>query len=232
MRVVILQPSYLPWLGYFDQMFKSEVFVIYDDVQFDKNGWRNRNRIKTSRGPQWLTVPVLTKGRNFPLNREIEINNTVSWQTKHLKSITQNYLKAPFFDKYIGQLEDILKQSWRFLIDLDMALIRMLMDQLGIQANLFFSSDLGIGRMEKTERLVEICRYFGADTFLEGDAGRNYIDESLFQRAGIQLEFHQYQHPVYCQLYGDFIPYMSVIDLIFNHGEDALGILMHQKTAQ
>ena len=230
MRLVILQPSYLPWLGYFDQMFKSDVFVLYDDVQFDKNGWRNRNRIKTPQGPQWLTVPVLTKGRNFPLNREIEINNSVSWQTRHLKSIIQNYSRAPFFDKYISQFESILTQTWRFLIDLNMALIHKLVGQLGMEANLHLSSDLGIGKMGKTERLVEICRYFGADTFLEGDAGKEYIDEALFQGAGIQLEFHRYQHPVYGQLYGDFLPYLSVIDLIFNHGEDSLAVLTHQKT--
>jgi hypothetical protein len=232
MRIVILQPSYLPWLGYFDQMFKSDTFVVYDEVQFDKNGWRNRNRIKTPQGAQWLTVPVLTKGRNFPLNREVEINNTLSWQTKHLKSIVQNYMKAPFFDQYMGQVEDILKRAWRFLIDLDMAFIHTLVEHLGLQTKICLSSDLRIPKMEKTERLVAICRYLGADIFLEGDAGRNYVDESLFQKAGINLEFHQYQHPVYHQLYGEFVPYMSIIDLIFNHGEDSLKILTHQKVIQ
>lgn len=230
MRIVILQPSYLPWLGYFDQMFKSDVFVVYDDVQYDKNGWRNRNRIKTSQGPQWLTVPVLTRGRNFPLNREVEINNTLSWQTKHLKSIVQNYMKAPFFDQHMGQVEDILKRAWRFLIDLDMAFIHMLVERLGLRTKICLSSDLRIPKMEKTERLVAICRYLGADTFLEGDAGRDYIDESSFKEAGIQLEFHEYRHPVYRQLYEDFVPYMSVIDLLFNHGEDSLKILTHQGT--
>lgn len=229
MRVAILQPSYLPWLGYFDQMFKSDVFVVYDDVQYDKNGWRNRNRIKTPQGPQWLTVPVLTKGRNFPLNREVEINNTVSWQEKQLRSIVQNYTKAPFFNEHIGPVRGVLERHWRLLTELNMAFIHVLMERLALKTRIYFSSDLKIPNMGKTERLIKVCQYFGADTFLEGDRGRDYIDETLFMRAGIQLEFHGYTHPVYHQLYGKFVPYMSVIDLLFNHGDDSLKILTHQK---
>jgi hypothetical protein len=229
MRVVILQPSYLPWLGYFDQMSKGDVFVVYDDVQFDKNGWRNRNRIKTPQGSQWLTVPVLTKGRSFPLNREVEINNTVSWHTKQLKSIVQNYRQARFFNQYMGPIERILERPWRMLIDLDMAFIHMLVEQLELRTRIYLSSDLKIPKMGKTERLIEISRYFGADTFLEGDAGKNYVNEALFAGKGITLEYHGYRHPVYHQLHGDFIPYMSVVDLLFNHGRDSLEILTHRK---
>jgi hypothetical protein len=229
MRIVVLQPSYIPWLGYFDQMSKSDAFVIYDDVQYDKNGWRNRNRIKTRRGPQWLTVPVLIKGRDSPLNREVEINNTVSWQTKHLRSIVQNYSKAPFFKLYMDLVQRILERPWRLLIDLNMAFIRMIVEQLGLDTRIYFSSELKIPNNGKTQRLIEICLYFEADIFLEGDAGKDYIDERLFARADVQLEYHGYQHPVYRQLHGDFIPYMSVIDLLFNHGKDSLNILTHQK---
>ncbi|HEV8342733.1 MAG TPA: WbqC family protein [Candidatus Binatia bacterium] len=229
MRIVVLQPSYLPWLGYFDQMFKSDAFVVYDDVQYDKNGWRNRNRIKTPQGTQWLTVPVLIKGRNFPLNREIEINNSVSWRTKQLRSVVQNYRNAPFFNQYIGALEDILGRPWKLLVDLNMAFIYNLVEQLGLNARIYLASDLKIPKVGKTERLIEICRYFRADTFLEGDAGKNYMDEAFFSREGIRLEYHGYQHPVYQQLHGDFVPYMSVIDLLFNHGKDSLAILTHQK---
>ena len=231
MRVVILQPSYLPWLGYFDQMFKSDVFVVYDDVQYDKNGWRNRNRIKTPQGPQWLTVPVLTKGRNFPLNREVEINNTSPWQTKHLKSIVQHYGKAPFFDQSIGPVEGILERRWTFLMDLVMAFKDMLMKQLGLNRKIYFSSALKVPKLGKTERLIEICRHFGADTFLEGDAGKDYIDEALFAKMRIRLEYHSYRHPVYSQLHGEFVPYLSVIDLLFNHGGESLEILTHQRAA-
>jgi hypothetical protein len=212
-------------------MFKSDVFVVYDDVQYDKNGWRNRNRIKTPQGPQWLTVPVLTKGRNFPLNREVEINNTSPWQTKHLKSIVQHYGKAPFFDQSIGPVEGILERRWTFLMDLVMAFKDMLMKQLGLNRKIYFSSALKVPKLGKTERLIEICRHFSADTFLEGDAGKDYIDEALFAKMRIRLEYHSYRHPVYSQLHGEFVPYLSVIDLFFNHGRESLGILTHQRAA-
>jgi hypothetical protein len=230
MRVVILQPSYLPWLGYFDQMCKSDIFVIYDDVQYDKNSWRNRNRIKTSQGWQWLTVPVLLKGRNFPLNRDVEINNGVDWQSKHLKSIIQNYRQAAFFADFIGSLESVLTREWKFLIELNVELLSLLKKRLGFQTEICMASELTIAKVGKTERLIEICRRFGADSFLEGDAGKNYIDESLFSNAGIRLEYHQYQHPVYRQLHGDFIPYLSVVDLLFNHGSESGQILTNRKT--
>ncbi len=231
MRLVILQPSYLPWLGYFDQMFKSDAFVIYDDVQYDKNGWRNRNRIKTPQGPQWLTVPVLTKGRNLPINRAVEINNTTSWQKKHLKSIAQNYTKAPFFAQYMGLLEGVLERRWKLLIDLNMTLIHLLMEELGLNTKIYLASDLRIPKDGKIERLIHICRHFQADIFLEGDAGRDYLDEALFAREGIRIEYHGYRHPVYRQLHGNFVPYLSVIDLLFNHGKDSLEILTHRKAA-
>src|SRR5438105_3134011 len=113
---VILQPSYLPWLGYFAQMNRSDVFVVYDDVQYDKHSWRNRNRIKTPQGPLWLTVPVLTRGQNKPTNRDIAIDNSTDWPRKHLQTIRQNYTRAKFFDDYIGLVEQIYSRAWSFLI--------------------------------------------------------------------------------------------------------------------
>jgi len=225
MRVVILQPSYIPWLGYFDQMSRSDSFVLYDDVQFDKNGWRNRNRIKTPKGPQWLTVPVLTKGRSFPMNCEIGINWSVPWNSKHLKSVVQNYSKAPFFNDYIGDLEEIFSRRWQFLLDLNLAFIHMLRKHLGINTKLLLSSELKVPKIGKTERLVEICQLLGGTEFLEGAAGENYVDRAAFEKAGIKLEFHQYQHPKYHQLYRDFVPYLSSIDLLLNHGSGSLEIL-------
>jgi hypothetical protein len=222
--VVILQPGYLPWLGFFDLMFKSDVFVIYDDVQFDKHGWRNRNRIKTPRGALWLTVPVLTKGRNRPTNREILVNNCERWAKRHIGSLRQYYSKAPFYHDYFGLFEQVLNKNWEFLIDLDMALIETLMNLLGFSRRIVFASDLSVSGGQ-TERLVAFCRHMGARFFLEGDAGRVYLDEALFAEHGIELQYHAYRHPVYRQLHGDFLPYMSVVDLLFNHGPKSLGIL-------
>lgn len=223
--IVILQPSYLPWLGFFDQMFKSDIFVVYDDVQFDKNGWRNRNRIKTDQGWQWMTVPVLTKGRSKPNNSEILINNATNWQRKHLTAIQVNYSKAPKFDDYFSLFEEAYSREWKYLIDIDMHFIYTLMDCLGLDHDIRFTSKLNIGGAG-TERLVKLCLHLGADVFYEGDAGQNYIDGSLFEAEGIQLMYHNYQHPSYDQLHGEFIPYLSVVDLLFNHGTDSLDILV------
>ena len=228
MRVVILQPSYLPWLGYFDQMYKSDVFVIYDDVQYDKNSWRNRNRIKTPQGWQWLTVPVLLKGRNFPLNKDVEINNDLPWASKQLKSLAQNYRAAPHFQDVIGGLENILAREWKFLIDLNMECISFLKRLLELETSICFASELDVPKVGKTERLVEICRHFGADSFLEGDGGKSYIDESLFTNAGVTLEYQHYHHPEYQQLHGEFIPYLSVVDVLFNHGKESRRIITGQ----
>ena len=231
MTAVILQSGYLPWLGFFDQMYKSDVFVIYDDVQYDKHGWRNRNRIKTAQGVQWLTVPVLIKGQDKPLIKEVQINNKVDWRRTHLKSVKQNYFRAPFFDTCFCVLEEVYSKEWKYLIDLDMILIFALMERLGLSRRIELSSDLGVAGKD-TQRLVDICSYLGASHYLTGDAARDYLDESLFLQYNIALAYHNYQHPLYDQLYGEFIPYLSVIDLLFNHGKDSLDILTHKKSVK
>jgi hypothetical protein len=224
--VAILQPGYLPWLGFFEQMYRSQTFVVYDDVQYDKHGWRNRNRIKTAQGWQWLTVPVLTSGQNKPTNKEVRIDNSTDWRIKHSTSIRQHYSRAKYFDVYFPALEAVYQREWKYLIDLDMVLIRQIADWLGLQRDLRFASELNISGGQ-TERLVSICVHLGADTFYEGAAGKNYIDASLFEASQIKLMYQNYDHPVYDQLYGDFVPYMSIIDLLFNQGELSLDILTH-----
>ena len=221
---VILQPSYLPWLGYFAQFHRCDVFIVYDDVQYDKESWRNRNRIKTPQGIQWLTVPVLTKGKNWPSNREVKINNSVKWRKKHLASISQNYSKTPFFNDYIGVFEDIYAREWSALLDLNMVVFNALCQILNLEREVLFASELEI-EGESTERLIKICRKVKANIFYEGRAGQNYIDPKLFEDGGIILEYQDYKHPVYSQLHGEFIPYLSIIDLIFNCGSKSLEVL-------
>jgi hypothetical protein len=238
--VVVLQPGYLPWLGFFDQVFKSDTFVILDDVQYDKHGWRNRNRIKTGQGIQWLTVPVLTIGKNKQIIRDVVIDTKTKWQKKHLKGIEQNYKKAPFFKNYFGFFEGILSKEWKYLIDLDMEFIYRLADFLGLKRKIIFASDpqlktLGTGlniKADKTERLVNICLMLNASKYLTGDAAKEYIVESDFAKNNIQIEFHNYRHPIYKQLYGEFIPFLSVIDLLFNHGQESLEILTGKQPPQ
>jgi hypothetical protein len=232
-RVVILQPSYLPWIGYFDQLYKSDVFVLYDDVQYDKHGWRNRNRIKTPTGVQWLTVPVLTHGLSKPANREVAIDTRQPWGAKHLQALKVNYARATAFQEIFERLAPVLTRPWTRLIDVTQALLPVLCGLLGIDREIRLSSELGV-RGERTQRLVAICEALEANTYLTGDAARDYLDESLFAKRGIRLEYHRYSHPVYRQLHGDFVPYLSVVDLLMNHGRDSLAILVddHPGAAQ
>jgi len=221
----ILQPGYLPWLGFFEQMYKTDVFVIYDDVQYDKEGWRNRNRIKTANGVQWLTIPVNVKFEQHPLVCEVKIDNTANWRKKHLYSISQNYSKARFFKKYISIFEEAYSKEWEFLIDINMILTLKLAECLGLGSKkMVRSSSLGI-EGDRIGRLVKICKYFDGNVFYEGISGKNYLDEEYFGQQGIQIEYQDYKHPVYQQLYGDFIPYLSVVDLLFNCGDKSLSIL-------
>lgn len=224
MKIGILQPGYLPWLGFFEQMYHSDVFIIYDDVQYDKHGWRNRNRIKTANGVQWLTVPVLSSGKNKPLIRDIRINNSTNWRKKHLASITANYSKALYFQDYISIFQEVLNREWDYLFDLDMTFIELLCGVLGLERKVVYSSELNVPG-DRIMRLINICKYFGADVFYEGQAGKAYLDEELFKNEGITIEYQDYQHPVYQQLYGDFEPYLSVVDLLFNEGPNSLAIL-------
>lgn len=223
----ILQPGYLPWLGFFEQLYKSDIFVIYDDVQYDKNGWRNRNRIKTPNGPIWLTVPVLTTGKSSQKVCEAVPDPKVNWGEKHLKSIEMNYRKAPFFSEYFPGLQDILLRTWPLLADLDCVLIKWLMNVLGFEREIVRSSTLGIGG-DKIERLVQICKRFDANCFYEGQSGENYIDVGDFEKEGIRVDFQNYRHPVYKQLYGPFLSHLSIIDLTFNHGSSSLQTLLNQ----
>ncbi len=222
----ILQPGYLPWLGFFEQLYRSDVFVIYDDVQYDKNGWRNRNRIKTANGIQWLTVPALIKFGEHPQICEVRIDKGSKWRKKHLETIRQSYARAPFFKDYMGIFEETFARDWDFLIDLDIHLIKKMAHALGIpEKPMIRSSTLGI-QGERVDRLIQICKHFSADTFYEGASGVNYIDPSEFQKSGITVLFQEYHHPEYSQLHGDFVPYLSLLDLLFNCGDKSLDVLL------
>ncbi len=220
----MLQPGYLPWLGFFDQMRRCNTFVLYDDVQYDKGGWRNRNRIKAKDGPQWLTVPVLTKGRFGQRLLDVEIDSTRPWAQTHLRSIRQCYASAPFVDRYLPELTEILARPWHRLVELDIELITLMSGWLGLRKKIVRSSEVGIGG-SRSERLVDLCIYFGVTRYLTGDAARAYLDVSLFAERGIEVEWHGFSHPTYHQQHGDFVPYLSALDLIFNRGEKAIDTL-------
>jgi hypothetical protein len=224
----ILQPGYLPWLGFFEQLSVSDIFIIYDDVQYDKHGWRNRNRIKTVSGVQWLTVPVLVNYSQRPLITDIRISDRDNWPKKHFLSIKQNYSKAPFFQTYIDLFAAAYKRNWEYLIDLDMYFIFELSKCLGIPTEKIVRSSALEVSGGKITRLLTLCKLFEADFFYEGASGKNYLDEAEFQEAGITISYQEYNHPIYNQLYGEFIPNLSIIDLLFNHGPESLAILNHK----
>ena len=218
--LVVLQPSYLPWLGYFDQMAKADAFVLYDDVQFDKHGWRNRNRIKSPKGPLWLTVPVLHAGRATQSIDSVEIDNRKPWAEKQLRSIEQSYARAPFRDLSLPKLSKILLQPWKHLVDLNIATTKWLAEELSITTPLYRSSELAIDG-DRNERLINLCRHFRATRYISGDAARAYLDVEAFSAAGIEVVWHSYRHPEYPQLHGDFVPQLSALDLLLNVGPSA-----------
>ena len=224
MRVVILQPSYLPWLGYFDQMAAADRFVYLDDVQFTRRDWRNRNKIRTKEGWAWLTVPVLNKGRFDQSLKETRIDNSSQWRRKHREAIRSNYGRTPFFDKYFPCFEPIYNKEWDFLVDLCYETIFQIKEQLEIGTPIQNSSEFkaegsGCGR------IFSLCRQLHATHYLSGDAGEKYLSPEEFQKRGLALEFHDYQHPEYDQVFPGFIPYLSAMDLLFNCGENSLDIL-------
>jgi WbqC-like protein len=222
--LAVLQPGYLPWLGFFDQLMRSDVFVMYDDVQFDKHGWRNRNRVKSPQGPVWLTVPVLHKGLGWQKILDVKVNNETAWGRKHLATIRQLYARAPHLDRYVGVLEAMLSRSWEFLVDLDLALIQQMAAWLGVTTKIVRSSELPVDG-DRSSRLLHFCQHFGAQRYLSGSAARDYLDVPLFESNGIAVDWQDYRHPVYPQQHGEFVPYLSAIDLLFNCGEESARVL-------
>lgn len=219
------QPVYLPWLGLFHKIALADAFCYFDDVQYLKKDWNNRNKIKTPQGPLWLTVPVLTSEHREKAIREIEINNATSWRKKHLSSISNNYRKAPYFEKYAPFFEDVYGRKWKYLSELNEYMLKWFLKELGINVAYHKASELHF-EGAKSELVLDMCKKLKADTYIFGALGKEYAKEEDFTAAGIQIEFQEYHHPVYPQLYGDFVPYMSIIDLLFNCGDKSLEILM------
>jgi len=223
--IAIMQPTYLPWLGYFDLMAQSDIFVFLDSVQFDKRSWQQRNRIKSPSGELLLTVPVLTKQRRTQKICEVEIQPDSDFGDKHIKTIQYNYSKAPFFSRYLGGLAAILEKRHGYLAELTIELIDWLREAIGIKTELIRSSSLGI-QGNKVELLVAICKSVGAERYLSPPGSRGYIEENdLFADNGIELCYHEYHHPRYRQLFGDFVPYLSALDLLLNEGDNSLSII-------
>ena len=221
--VGIHQLHYVPWLRYFEKIARSDVFVVLDNIQYNKNGWQNRNKIKTADSVQTLTVPVFER---FAQNLdEVEIRNDLPWRRKHWQSVTQAYSKAPFFRHYAAFLEHTWEQEWHKLNDLNRHMLPFFLGALGIETPVLYASELDVPG-EATERLVNLIRAAGGDRYYSGAyATEVYLDAQMLRDAGIALELQQWRAPVYGQLHGEFVPDLSIIDLLMNCGPDSLAVL-------
>ncbi|MEW6088962.1 MAG: WbqC family protein [bacterium] len=228
MKISVHQPQYIPWLGYFDKIDKSDAFVFLDKVQYKAREFQNRNKIRTGNGWLMLTVPVISRGLGRQEISKVEIDNSTDWQKKHWGSIEQNYHRAPYFKNYSGFFKEVYSCPWERLMDLNIHIIKYLLKELKIQTPLYYESVVG-SSSNKTDRIIEICKKLNADIYLSGIGGRDYLEEEKFTREGIKLEYQSFNHPVYHQLYrkgaGSFMPYLSVVDLLFNEGEKSIDIL-------
>lgn len=224
MLVAIHQPEHLPWLGFFEKMQRADLFVLLDDVQFSKGDFQNRNRVKGAGGVQWLTVPIVHK---FPQRiNEVEIAGD-DWREKHWRTIVSCYGRAPHFQTIAPHLEELYQRSWARLSDLNLAAIHLLARSLGVEKKMVRSSELNVAG-EKSDLVLNLCREVGATAYYSGAMGRAYLQRDAFAQAGITIVFQQFVHPAYQQLFmngSGFVPNLSVLDLLFNCGEDSLGLI-------
>ena len=226
MIVAIHQPHYLPWLRYIHKVASCDVFVVLDDVQYTKNGWQNRNRIKGPNGPFLLTVPV--RDATFRPITEVEVDPQISWRQKHWKSMLLNYAKAPYFPRWRDAFEEIYTTEWTSLASLNLRVLEALIRAFGIQTRLVRSSEIGAPG-QATERLVNLCRRLGATQYLTGAfAAENHMDAAAFEGSGIGLRVQAWECPRYQQQFTGqgFSPELSAVDLLFNEGPRSLALLL------
>ena len=223
MKCVILQPSHIPWRGYFHQMEKADVFVFYDDVQYDRRGWRNRCLVKTANGTIWLTIPVRARGsrtEGTPIS-DIRIDWSQPWPRKHLETLRHSYARAPYFSSYFSLLEEFFERRDEFLADFVIAFNIALAGELAITSTDYIrSSSLQVSGT-KTRRILEILKMVGGTHYITGPAARNYLDESIMRKECISVEYMEYDYPEYEQLYPPFDQRVSILDLLFMKGSEA-----------
>lgn len=234
MIVASLQPAYLPWLGFFEQIHRADVFILYDDIPYNNRTWRNKNHIKTAAGKFRLTVPVVHKHGQLIKDACIDNINSKHWKKTHWGAISSAYGCAPHFKEHAPFFNKVYTTQWDNLVELDTKTIKYICSQLGLTTPIYLSSELGIekdflkhhkGGDTKNARILFMMKFLSGDIFYEGWAGKDYIDTEYLLRNGVSVEFQNYIHYEYKQLFGPFIPYLSAIDLLFNCGSKSLEIL-------
>jgi len=226
-NVMIRQPGYMPNIGFFKKIQSSDIFVFLDDVQFSKDSFDNRNKIKTIHGSEWITVPLKRPVFEKKLN-QVSISYITNWIKDHSNKILDSYNSTAYFSSYWYDIEKILNKNYEYLIELNFELINYFLKILQISKELIKSSELGI-TTTKTERLIEICSKLNVTTYISGIGGKNYLDKSLFKNSKINLKFENFVHPSYNQLHGTFMKNMSIIDLLFNEGSNSINIIKNSK---
>ncbi len=227
MLVAIHQLHYLPWLRYFEKIARADVFVVLDNIQYNKNGWQNRNRVKAADGAALLTVPVLEHfGQRLD---EVRINNAAPWRRKHWRSVAQHYAKAPHFHRYAPFLEETYARPWAYLNELNRHMLDWFLRELGIDTPIRYASTIPAPG-EATERLANLIQALGGDTYYSGVHALDvYLDAALLEARGIGLKLQTWRAPGYPQLYGEFIPDLSALDLLMNCGTEALRIILNTR---
>jgi hypothetical protein len=230
--LVISQPTYLPWAGYFRIMKEADVYVFLDNVQFEQRSWQSRNRIKTPQNFGWLTIP--THHSSQSRINDVDIDNSKQWTRQHFAAIRSSYGKAPYFDKYSSFLKSVYEQRWINLALLNIYIIKYFARQLGLSPIFVRASKLKI-EGKRTNLLLDICRTFGADRYVSSIGAKEYMEEdgakSIFEKEGITVEFLKVNFSKYPQLFGEFIPELSIIDLLFNCGPESQKIMFDENNA-
>jgi len=224
-KVAIMQPTYLPWIGYFSLIKNVDTFVFLDSVQFNKRSWQQRNQIKTITGSKWLTVPILSKGKREQLIKDTIINNESNFCKEHIKTIEYNYCKANYFKSESKDLFNILRSHSNYIADLNIEIISYLSERLKIKTNFIRSRDLDC-KGSKADLLASICSILNAKEYISPPGSKDYLEVSdAFKDIDTNVNYFEFKHPIYEQLWGEFLPYMSIVDLLFNCGDNAINYI-------
>lgn len=240
MKMVILQPMYIPWMGYFGMMQQADIFIFHDDIEFVRQSWQRRNQIKVPEnngGSKWLSVPIeKDQGQNI---NEVRINNNIDWQDDHWAEIKSAYSEeavpyggehAEYFEDYANVIREIYQKDWEYLSNLTTTTVEILAEQIGVgDLEIRSTSEMDVSG-DKTDRVINILNTVGADEYISGPGAKDYLDVDSFRANGISLYWHEFTHPEYPQPYGEFQSHMSAIDFLFNVGPDSERMLREAET--
>ena len=232
MKLGIIQPHYLPYSGYFSLIKNVDTFIFHDDIDYISNEWKNRNKIKICKektDTRWISVPVQFKNKNLKNeNRfinKIKISNDHKWELYHLNCIRNAYRHCPYYFEIISILQDALEKKSTLLVDLNINLIKKILEYLQIKTDILIASDFKLSSFKKTEKIIKLCQLTNTSHYIANNKSSNYLDENMFKRNKIELQYQNYEHPIYEQDNHDFISHLSIIDMLMYHGKNSVKLL-------